>query len=194
MTTTGTTTGTTFEGRRDDGPAHPAGAAADPRCGADRRRRDLGRRAAGDRRDDAGRRRRGRGRAAGDGRPGRARRGRPGRRGAAGGDRAGRRPAVRAAAAGVHAGRAGRSGVRDLAAHRRLRQADGELDVLPDVPGALRRGLTGGVLRATCSLVRVVRGHADGVVRAAHPPPTTRADPGRDDVRGDQPARVDAVH
>jgi multicomponent Na+:H+ antiporter subunit C len=61
----GTTTRATTAiggGRRDDGPAHPAGAAADPRRGADRRRRDLGRRAAGHRRDDAGRRRRGRGR------------------------------------------------------------------------------------------------------------------------------------
>ena len=35
---------------RDDVPADPAGAAADPRCGARRRRGDLGDRAAGDRR------------------------------------------------------------------------------------------------------------------------------------------------
>ena len=71
--------------------------------------------------------------------------------GAARRDRAGRRPALGAAAAGLDAGRARRAGLRHLPAHRRPRAADRQLDVLPDLPGALGRGVAAPTCPATCS-------------------------------------------
>ena len=56
-----------------------------------------------------------------------------------------------------------------------------------------RRGLAGLPVGRPVHAVRLVRDHADGVVRADHPSHHHADDPGRDDVRDRQPAVVAAV-
>ena len=108
-------------------------------------------------------------------------------------DRARRRPAERADAARV----VGRHAVGAAVLHGRTgggtSPRDADLDLLPDVPGAVGRRLQRLPRRRPVQPVRRLRDAALRLVRAAHPRRDGRARAGREHVRPGQPAVLDAV-